>query len=634
MTTYISAVFHKDIRTVEFTAANGDKMLRTGGTLAWLLNNPGNLRPGGKYVSMIGQADTASGKFAIFSSVEEGRKEKRALLRRKYNDMTLYNAMHTYAPEGENDTAKYLAFVRKKSGATDQTVIKDMTDEQFNGMVAAMEQYEGFNANADTRKEKIVHATQVSLSDGAKPLPSFPVVAKTSTGKEKKLTTNAYGVLPAFITSKPGEMVQLFAEEAGKVGTKIGEFVLDQASASLLFARPLVTALAGSQPHNPDGGPRDAKRAPIRYVIQPKDTLGTVASKFKTSVDELVSNNRIRDRNKVFPGEVIWIYGPAPHDSTSGAAANDAAPAAAKNSYAIKRGDTLSGIADRHGVSVDQLMAANPAIKDRNKISPGQSINLPTGAKKAEPASTAVTKPKTGQPPASSKPSGPAPSLVKPPPVAPPKQPAVKPPAAVDTRPVRSAENQAHPIALVPYSQQRAPWIEHAYAQAKKWSGKKEGVITKTINFHEEIGYGKQFKTMAGGDNAWCASFVNYCMRKAGYPISSPHPYRARSFAADTTNYVQIDAPVFGAIALVKTSHVGFVYALDGSSPILLGGNQSDQINFVKYNPASLRYYVPKAYLAFANKELKDPKLDATHAKTLNDALGIVVVTKASGNER
>lgn len=301
MTTYISAVFHKDIRTVEFTAANGDKMLRTGGTLAWLLNNPGNLRPGGKYVSMIGQADTASGKFAIFSSAEEGRKEKRALLRRKYNDMTLYNAMHTYAPEGENDTAKYLAFVRKKSGATDQTVIKDMTDEQFNGMVAAMEQYEGFNANSDTRKEKIVHATQVSLSDGAKPLPSFPVVAKTSTGKEKKLTTNAYGVLPAFITSKPGEMVQLFAEEAGKVGTKIGEFVLDQASTSLLFARPLVTALAGSQPHNPDSSPRDAKRAPIRYVIQPKDTLGTVASKFKTSVDELVSNNRIRDRKKVFP---------------------------------------------------------------------------------------------------------------------------------------------------------------------------------------------------------------------------------------------------------------------------------------------------------------------------------------------
>ena len=409
MTTYISAVFHKDIRTVEFTAANGDKMLRTGGTLAWLLNNPGNLRPGGKYVSMIGQADTASGKFAIFSSVEEGRKEKRALLRRKYNDMTLYNAMHTYAPEGENDTAKYLAFVRKKSGATDQTVIKDMTDDQFNGMVAAMEQYEGFNANSDTRKEKIVHATQVSLSDGAKPLPSFPVVAKTSTGKEKKLTTNAYGVLPAFITSKPGEMVQLFAEEAGKVGTKIGEFVLDQASTSLLFARPLVTALAGSQPHNPDSSPRDAKRAPIRYVIQPKDTLGTVASKFKTSVDELVSNNRIRDRNKVFPGEVIWIYGPAPQGSTSGAAANDAAPAAARNSYAIKRGDTLSGIADRHGVSVDQLMAANPAIKDRNKISPGQSINLPAGAKKAEPASTAVTKPKTSQPPASSKPSGPAP---------------------------------------------------------------------------------------------------------------------------------------------------------------------------------------------------------------------------------
>ena len=145
MPTYISAVFNKDTRTVEFTADNGDKLIRSGGSLAWLLNNPGNLRPGGKYAKMIGQADTKSGKFAIFPTAEDGRAEKRALLRRKYNDMTLYNAMHTYAPESENDTAAYLAYVRKRSGATDQTVIKDMTDEQFNGMIAAMEQYEGLS---------------------------------------------------------------------------------------------------------------------------------------------------------------------------------------------------------------------------------------------------------------------------------------------------------------------------------------------------------------------------------------------------------------------------------------------------------------------------------------------------------
>ena len=81
MPTYISAVFNKDTRTVEFTADNGDKLIRSGGSLAWLLNNPGNLRPGGKYAKMIGQADTKSGKFAIFPTAEDGRAEKRALLR-------------------------------------------------------------------------------------------------------------------------------------------------------------------------------------------------------------------------------------------------------------------------------------------------------------------------------------------------------------------------------------------------------------------------------------------------------------------------------------------------------------------------------------------------------------------------
>lgn len=40
-------------------------------------NNPGNIRPkNGLYQGQIGVGDTASGKFAIFGSYEEGRNEK------------------------------------------------------------------------------------------------------------------------------------------------------------------------------------------------------------------------------------------------------------------------------------------------------------------------------------------------------------------------------------------------------------------------------------------------------------------------------------------------------------------------------------------------------------------------------
>ena len=44
----------------------------------------------------------------------------------------------------------------------------------------------------------------------------------------------------------------------------------------------------------------------------------------------------------------------------------------------IKRGDTLSAIARKAGVSLKELMEANPSIKDANRIRVGQSIKIPS----------------------------------------------------------------------------------------------------------------------------------------------------------------------------------------------------------------------------------------------------------------
>lgn len=47
--------------------------------------------------------------------------------------------------------------------------------------------------------------------------------------------------------------------------------------------------------------------------------------------------------------------------------------------YTIQRGDTLSGIAARHGVSVQDLLAANPQIRNPDVIYSGQSLTIPSG---------------------------------------------------------------------------------------------------------------------------------------------------------------------------------------------------------------------------------------------------------------
>lgn len=48
--------------------------------------------------------------------------------------------------------------------------------------------------------------------------------------------------------------------------------------------------------------------------------------------------------------------------------------------YTVKSGDTLSGIAAQHGVTLAALLAANPQITNPNLIFAGQVINIPGGA--------------------------------------------------------------------------------------------------------------------------------------------------------------------------------------------------------------------------------------------------------------
>lgn len=61
--------------------------------------------------------------------------------------------------------------------------------------------------------------------------------------------------------------------------------------------------------------------------------------------------------------------------------------------YTVKPGDSLSKIAARNGVTLAQLLQANPQISDPNRINVGDVLNLPNGS-----ASTENTRPLPGNP--------------------------------------------------------------------------------------------------------------------------------------------------------------------------------------------------------------------------------------------
>lgn len=96
------------------------------------------------------------------------------------------------------------------------------------------------------------------------------------------------------------------------------------------------------------------------YTVKSGDTLSGIASRFATTVNNLVSLNGIRDANKIYIGQVIRISGDAPGNMEY---------------YTVKSGDTLSKISNTFGTSISQLASWNN-IKDINKIYVGQRLRV------------------------------------------------------------------------------------------------------------------------------------------------------------------------------------------------------------------------------------------------------------------
>jgi len=106
------------------------------------------------------------------------------------------------------------------------------------------------------------------------------------------------------------------------------------------------------------------------YTLKAGDTLGVVAHRFGVSVSSLASANHIKDPNRVYAGEKLVIPGAIP-----GAVLISATKPIAGTVHVVKAGETLSGIARSHHVTVVSIVTAN-GLKDANHIKVGQHLAI------------------------------------------------------------------------------------------------------------------------------------------------------------------------------------------------------------------------------------------------------------------
>ena len=108
------------------------------------------------------------------------------------------------------------------------------------------------------------------------------------------------------------------------------------------------------------------------YIVKKGDSLGRIARKHKTTVKHLMDINGLKNHN-IKIGQKLNV-------SKKGAAAAKQSEtkkavvlAGGELEYVVKSGDTLGGIAHRHGTSVKAIMERN-SIKDARKLRVGQKL--------------------------------------------------------------------------------------------------------------------------------------------------------------------------------------------------------------------------------------------------------------------
>ena len=139
------------------------------------------------------------------------------------------------------------------------------------------------------------------------------------------------------------------------------------ASAPAAAAAPATAAPAAAAPVAAAPAPMAAKAG--TYTVKPGDTLRGIAISRNSNTAAIAAANHITDPNKLKVGQVLRI----PAGSAAKPAARKAKVPASR--YAVRKGDTLSGISRRTGVSVQQLMRANNMTTPNLRA--GSTITIP-----------------------------------------------------------------------------------------------------------------------------------------------------------------------------------------------------------------------------------------------------------------
>lgn len=139
--------------------------------------------------------------------------------------------------------------------------------------------------------------------------------------------------------------------------------------------------------------------APSTYVVRSGDTISGIAARYGLSTASVLALNGLGWKSLIFPGQTLKLGGATSSPSNT--------VTQRPTRYTIKRGDTISGIASRYGLSTAALLKLNK-LSSSSIIYPGQTILLSGSSISITPVSNVEKNDPPSTPPTSAPPSAPS----------------------------------------------------------------------------------------------------------------------------------------------------------------------------------------------------------------------------------
>jgi membrane-bound lytic murein transglycosylase D len=179
------------------------------------------------------------------------------------------------------------------------------------------------------------------------------------------------------------------SKAAGATGGAIASKVAQARRSGVVAHRPEDEVPAGTPKGPVAAGPVKTEtlngRTRVTYGVQSGDSLWVIATKFNVSVDDLKKWNNLRRRNPTLQvGSLVYVWpqGTAQVQERAGTvvvarqvASNAGKPVSGGKVHALAEGETLWSVAQRYGVSVQDIMRWNN-IKDHRTIPTGKVLSL------------------------------------------------------------------------------------------------------------------------------------------------------------------------------------------------------------------------------------------------------------------